>query len=123
MRVIIIVFVLLFSSCSRQVAPDFFLKGKYFESHQGHLFGANKLWFNQDYTYKFIRNGPSIFLSTGSWQYNKINNTIELTSGKDIIRVRNTVDTMWMNMTGTVIKVKNKNKILFDNIIYYRIAN
>lgn len=120
---IIIVFFFLLLSCSRKSVSHFSIGGKYYESQRGHLFGANKLWLNSDSTFKFILNGPSIFLSLGSWKYDKLNNTIELFSSQDIIGQRRTVDTMWIDMTGKIINVTNEKQLMLDQTTYYLIEN
>ena len=119
MRVIIIFFLISIFSCSRGLVSESSFKGTYYESHRGHLFGANQLWLNGDSTFRFIGNGPSIFLSQGFWKYDKLNYVIHLTSRHDILGIRKTVDSMWIDMTGKRIKVKNKEQLLLDEVVYY----
>jgi hypothetical protein len=107
-------------SCTQKILQQSSFEGMCYESNKGHLFAGNQFCFYPNNAFKYIGHGPSIFISSGNWKYIKSSNEIELTSNAANIAIsfKNRVDTMWIDLTGKRIKVKNKKQFLFDKIIY-----
>lgn len=90
-----------------------------YQSDEGHLFAGNEICFYSDSAFKYIGHGPSTFISTGNWKYDKLSNEIELTSiVSNTNNFKNRVDTMWVDLTGKKIKVRKDNQIMFEEIMY-----
>lgn len=107
-------------SCSPKILQQSSFAKKCFRSENGHLFAGNEICFYTDSTFNFVINGPSTFISNGNWKYNIFSNEIQLTSSTSIIfnNSRSRIDTMWINLTGKKIHVKNSSQIIFEDIIY-----
>ena len=118
--IINILFTVVFLSCTNKLILPSFFEGQCYESAKGHLFTGNRICFYADQKYKYIGHGPSVFVSEGNWKYEKSKNEIELTSIAPINKdaLKNTVDTMWLDLTGKKIKVKNHNQFFFEEILY-----
>jgi hypothetical protein len=115
---IITLFVIELFSCTRNMLQK--SEGRCYESAQGPIFAGNQICFYSNNAFKYVGHGPSVFISSGIWKYNKSSNEIELTSNPDnkITIFKNRIDTMWIDITGKRIKVKNKKQILFEKVIY-----
>lgn len=83
-------------------------EGKRFESNRGPLYLGNQIWFRKDGAFKYIGHGPSVFISTGYLMYDSSKREIELTSeDKFNYAARNSVDTMWVDLSHKRIKIKS----------------
>ena len=71
-----------------------------YQSDKGHLFAGKEICFYSDSAFKYVGHGPSIFVSSGNWRYDKLTNKIELTSSHDGSNFKNRVDTMWVDLRG-----------------------
>ena len=119
MRISFIIFLVILFSCSRRPVDGYSLAGKYYESLRGPLFGGNKLWLNKDSTFRLVKSGRAYFLSEGKWTYNDSKNEIKLTAGQSTIKYRTAIDTLWLDLNGKVVKVRNKKQLFFDEAVYY----
>lgn len=117
-----VIFSVLLGSCSFKNSSTFIVNDKMYESKRGPLYHGNKLFFKSDGSFIYIGQGPSVFLSKGTWKYNSANKEILFTSqapDKQFIK-RISVDTLWVDISNRRAKVMSKKKLVFDNIIYYR---
>lgn len=117
---LIISFIIGVISCSPKILQQSSFEKKCYQSERGHLFTGNKICFNSDSSFQFVGNGPSTFISNGNWKYSILSNEIELTSTapSNVKNFKDRVDTMWVNLTGKKVKVKNSSQIVFEEIIY-----
>jgi hypothetical protein len=117
---LIIFFTVGLNSCNPKMLLQSSFEGKCYQSVKGHLFAGNEICFYSDSVFRYVGHGPSTFVSNGSWKYDKLNNEIELSSiSSDYIsRFKNRVDTMWVELTRTKIKVKHERQFLFEEVIY-----
>lgn len=90
------------------------LEGKHFESNRGLLYSGNQIWFSKNGAFKYIGHGPSVFISTGYWKYDSSKREIEVISeDKFNYAARNSVDTMWVDLSHKKIKIKSSVEIIF----------
>ena len=108
-------------SCTLNKLNQESFNDKTYQSSHGPLFIGNKITFNADKTFVYIGHGPSVFLSKGNWECDRSVNEIILHSRQPEERFLQpkSVDTLWINISNSKVKVVAKNKIIFENTTYY----
>jgi len=116
------IFSALVGSCSSKTYRSLVLNDKVYESKKGPLYNGNKFSFNSDGTFIYIGQGPSVFLSKGTWQYNPSNKEISFTSKPPDEKFINpiTIDTLWVDISKKKAMLISKRKIVFENISYFQ---
>ncbi|WP_324556701.1 hypothetical protein [Agriterribacter sp.] len=113
--------VLLSYSCSNKLKILTSLYGKELEAPQDHLFSPSKLIIYKDSTFEYSEGGPALKYSKGVWVLNADKKSIKLESIKGITPKidKQLVDTVFLNLDGTVVKLRSKKEVKINQTIFY----
>lgn len=113
--------VLLLYSCSNKLEILTSLYGKELEASQGHLFSPSKLILYKDSTFEYSEGGPALKYSKGTWVLNadKKSITLESINGRKLNIDKQLVDTVFLNLDGTVVKLRSKKEVKINQTILY----
>ena len=122
MKVVNIILFLTFGicSCSPKLLQQLSFAEKCYQNERGHLFAASEICFNSDSTFKYVRHGPSTFISSGIWKFNNYSKEMELTSvaSSNTSNFKDRLDTVWVSLTGKKINIKNSSQFVLEGIVY-----
>ncbi len=70
--------------------------------------------------FKFIERAAGVHISEGTWIFDNKRRTITLTTvpveNSEYVNTR--LDTIWNDLTGTKVNVRNKRQIVYDRLLY-----
>lgn len=120
-KVLFLAVVLLSYSCSNKLKILTSLYGKELATSQGHLFSPGKLIIYRDSTFEYSEGGPALKYSKGRWVLNADKKSIilESTRGMESKIDKQLVDTVFLNLDGTIVKLRSKKEVEMNQTILY----
>ena len=120
-KVLFIALVLLSYSCSNKLKILASISGKELVTSQGHLFSPSRLMIYKDSTFEYSEGGAALKYSKGMWILNDDKKSITLMSARGMEHKTNKqlIDTVFISLNGTTIKLKSKREVEMNQTIFY----